>query len=147
LRDQTAALDWADVHVDAARIRIRESVAKSNTGRRYVPMQPNLAEWLAPYVKPRGPVCVVTNLTNAFARLADKAGVEWKKNALRNSFISYRCAILKNTSAVAAEAGNSVREIDDSYRQEIPEEEARRWFGIVPTRADVLPLFAHAGLS
>ena len=151
LRDDTAALDWKRVHFAEVRgagtslgmIHVDELVAKSNTGRRYVPMQPSLAAWLEPYVKPRGPVCVVSNLTNALGRIATKSGVAWKQNGLRNSFISYRCAVLQNVAQVAAEAGNSVGEIHKSYRKEITPEEGQRWFDIWPTKADVLPLFAY----
>lgn len=141
LQDAGEVLDWRDVYLDTARIRIRDGVAKSNTGRRYVPMQPNLVAWLKPYVKPRGPVCVVHNLTNALARIARKSGIRWKQNALRNSFISYRCAVTENIAKVAGEAGNSVREIDDSYRQETPREIALSWWQIWPTREEELPLF------
>lgn len=169
LRDATAALDWRDVHFSPSpagageggrrpgegcggnsegigTIHIRETVAKSNTGRRYVPMQANLAAWLETHARPRGAVCPVENLTNALARIAAKAGVTWKRNALRNSFISYRCAVLQDVAKVALEAGNSVSEIHRSYRKEITVEEAARWWQIWPTKADVLPLFAHAKL-
>lgn len=147
LRDDDAWLDWADVHLKTSKIHIREHVAKSNTGRRYVPMPANLVAWLEPYAKLRGPVSPAKYLGNALVKIAAKAGIEWKRNALRNSFISYRCAITKNVAQVASEAGNSPGEIHKSYRQEIPEEEAQRWFEIVPTKSDVLPLFAHARLS
>lgn len=158
-------LDWQDVHlprrlneaeeaagknwpqdVPLGKIRIRLTVAKSKTGQRYVDMPPHLAAWLEPYAKPRGPVCVVENLTNAFARIAKKAGVKWKANALRNTYISVWCAITENTAKVAKQAGNSVREIEDSYFQEMTREEAQRYLEIYPTRPDILPLFAHAKL-
>ena len=39
--------------------------------------------------------------------VARKAGVKWKQNALRHSFISYRMAMVKDANQVALEAGNS----------------------------------------
>lgn len=147
LRDAENALDWKHVHFHTAKIHVTEDLAKSNTGRRYVPIQANLLAWLEPYLKPRGPVCEVENLTNAFARIAAKAKITWKKNALRNSFISYRCAATQNIPQVASEAGNSVGEIQKSYRRELTQEEGHAWFAVVPTRADVLPLFAFGKLS
>lgn len=147
LRDDDGALDWKDVHLKSGKIHISEALAKSNTGRRYVPMQPNLVAWLEHYAKPRGPVCAVDNLTNALARIAKKAKVKWKRNALRNSFISYRCAVTHDVARVAEEAGNSVQEIQDSYRRELTEEEGKAWFEIWPTKADVLPLFAYGKVS
>jgi integrase len=146
LQDAGEILDWKDVHFKTAKIHISESVAKSNTGRRYVPMQPNLVAWIQTYAKLRGPVCEVGNLTNALRRIAARAKVPFKRNGLRNSFISYRCAATQNVPQVASEAGNSVGEIHKSYRRELTQEEGLRWFEIMPTRADELPLFAHAGL-
>lgn len=145
LMDAENALDWKDVHFKTAQIHISESLAKNNTGRRYIPMQPNLAAWLEPYARPRGPVCTVSNLTNALARIAEKAKIPWKQNALRNSFISYRCAVTQNVAQVAGEAGNSVNEIHKSYRKELTAEEGQAWFAVMPTRADALPLFAWTG--
>lgn len=145
LRDATGALDWRDVHLSSSQIHISESLAKSNTGRRYAPIQPNLAAWLRPYVKPRGPVCGISNLTNAFQRLAKRADLKWKQNALRNSFVSYRCAVTQNVAQVASEAGNSVAEIHRSYRKELTDLEGAGWFAIWPTRAESLPLFEWSG--
>lgn len=144
LQDAGEILDWKDVHIKTAKIHISESVAKSNTGRRWIPMQPNLVAWIQAYAKLRGPVCEVGNLTNALKRIAEKAEVPFKRNGLRNSFISYRCAATQNVDQVANEAGNSVGEIHKSYRRELTQEEGLRWFTIMPTRADELPLFAHA---
>ena len=47
---------------------------------------------------------------------AKEAGVEWKHNALRHSFISYRVADIKNVDEVALEAGNSPDIIFQHYR-------------------------------
>jgi integrase len=147
LQDAGEILDWKDVHFRTGKIHISETVAKSNTGRRYVPMQPNLVAWIQAYAKLRGPVCEVDNLTNALRRIAKRAEVPFKRNGLRNSFISYRCAATQNVPQVATEAGNSVGEIHKSYRRELTQEDGLRWFTIMPTRADELPLFAHAKLS
>lgn len=125
-------LNWEDVHFETGLIHVDEQVAKSNTGRRYVPMQPSLVAWLKLRAKARGPICQVANLTNALRRIAAKAGVPFKQNGLRNSFISYRCAIVKNVAAVAGEAGNSEGEIQGSYRKEIPEAVALKYFNILP---------------
>ncbi|HLX71325.1 MAG TPA: hypothetical protein VKV04_16995 [Verrucomicrobiae bacterium] len=143
LQDAGENLDWKHVYFKTCKIHVNELVAKSNTGRRWIPMQPCLVEWLKPYAKPQDPICVVSNLTNALARIARKAGVKYKQNALRNSFISYRAAATQNIPQVAIEAGNSVSEIEKSYRRELTQEEGLAWFNIFPTRADVLPLFAN----
>jgi len=139
-------LDWKNFHFERNLIHVTEAVAKSNTGRRYVPIHPNLRAWLEPYMKPAGQICTVTNLTNAMLRIADKAKVRWKKNGLRNSYISYRAAITHDLAKVSREAGNSVQEVGASYLKELTEQDGQEWFSIMPTKADVLPLFAHAKL-
>jgi hypothetical protein len=58
--------------------------------------------------------------------------VEWKKNALRHSFISYRVAETQNVAQVALEAGNSPQIIFQHYREVVRLKEAKRWFGIEP---------------
>jgi hypothetical protein len=45
---------------------------------------------------------------------------------------------------VATEVGISVSEIRKSYWRELTQEKGLRWFTIMPTWADELPLFAHA---
>jgi len=52
------------------------------------------------------------------------ASMEWKHNALRHSFISYRVAKVENVNEVAVEAGNSPDMILKHYRQLVAEKEA-----------------------
>ena len=63
---------------------------------------------------------------------AKAAGVEWKHNALRHSFISYRVADIKNVDQVALEAGNSPAIIFQHYRELVAEVTAKEWFGVTP---------------
>ena len=65
-------------------------------------------------------------------RAASGAGLPWKANALRHSFISYRLARTKDIAAVALEAGNSPKMIFAHYRELCTEVEAADWFGILP---------------
>ena len=64
--------------------------------------------------------------------LAAKLGIEWPRNVLRHSFISYRLPIVKSADAVALEAGNSPAIIFKHYRELATEEEANEWFSISP---------------
>ena len=59
---------------------------------------------------------------------------EWRKNALRHSFISYRLAETQNAHQVAIEAGNSENIIFKNYRELVTEEEANAWFLIFPEK-------------
>ena len=58
--------------------------------------------------------------------------VAWKHNALRHSFISYRCAAVQNVAQVAMEAGNSPGMIFSHYRELVTADEAGTWFAIAP---------------
>lgn len=57
---------------------------------------------------------------------------EWKKNALRHSYISYRLAEIHDVAKVALEAGNSSQIIFQHYRELVREKDAKAWFGILP---------------
>jgi integrase len=60
---------------------------------------------------------------------------EWKHNALRHSFCSYRLAEVKSAAQVALEAGNSPQMIFQHYRELVTEKSAKAWFGITPETA------------
>lgn len=120
---------WEDINDNY----IRVTVAKGNTPqRRLVPISDNLKAWLATCRKESGPVCELNNLTTAIQRLADRAGVAWKHNALRHSYISYRVAEIGDIPRVALEAGNSPTMINAHYRELVTPEDAATWFGIRP---------------
>lgn len=136
-------LDWRDIDLDAGTIYIRKGVAK--TGRdRLVPIPANLSAWLGRYRQPNGPVCELSNTGSAINRAKKKAGIPAGKNETRNtlrkSFISYRLAQVKNAGQVAEEAGTSVAKIRSNYKRPAPESEAKRWFDIWPTSADIVQL-------
>ncbi len=71
-------------------------------------------------------------MTNEVLWVAKKAGVDWKRNGLRHSFISYRMALVKNENTMALEAGNSPQMIFSHYRELVTESEAEEWFSIFP---------------
>lgn len=130
-------LDWS--RISETHIEITAGGAKTRS-RRIVPIQPNLAKWLADYRQKSGPVVSFANVSKQLLFLAADAGVEWKHNALRHSFISYRLAKTNDENLVAVEAGNSPTMIQHHYRQirdhtgrVITAALADVWFGIEPT--------------
>jgi hypothetical protein len=64
--------------------------------------------------------------------LARALKIEWPRNVLRHSFISYRIAIVKSADQVALEAGNSPSIIFKDYRELTTEDVANQWFTILP---------------
>ena len=58
--------------------------------------------------------------------------IDWPRKVLRDSFISYRIAIVQSADQVALEAGNSPSIIFKHYRELATEDLADQWFGILP---------------
>ncbi|MBI3415069.1 MAG: site-specific integrase [Verrucomicrobia bacterium] len=136
-------LDWSEVQVDDGFIEVKASKAKT-ASRRLVPIHDNLRSWLLPHQKPHGPVCPYTSMSKQLLRLAASVDevwqgeaapgkFEWKHNALRHSFISYRVAETQNVAQVALEAGNSPRVVFSNYRELVRPADAKNWFSIEPT--------------
>lgn len=138
-------LDWSKVNLETGYITVDASIAKTNS-RRLVPITANLKEWLTSHAKQRGPVVDLENVPNALQRLIASTRpvdphnpekllapqVEWKHNALRHSFCSYRLADVKSAAQVALEAGNSPQMIFEHYRELVTEKDAKNWFAITP---------------
>jgi len=122
-------LDWAQVGKEWIEVNPKRTRTSS---RRLVPINPTLAAWLKHHRQPSGPVCPYNQIKGAFSRLAARAKVPWKRNALRHSFISYRVAIVKNVSDVALDCGNSAAMIFQHYRERVTPAAARQWFALRP---------------
>jgi len=135
---------WEDINLERGFIRV--TAAKGNTAqKRLVPISTNLKQWLAVHRRESGPVCEIVRTADAIHRLAERAKVEWKHNALRHSFISYRVAETQNIAQVSLEAGNSPKMINKHYRELVTPDEAKVWFSISPaTRTNVVPMVATA---
>jgi integrase len=142
--EEIMRLDWQDVERRPKFIEVAAHKAKTAT-RRIVPLSDNLANWLAiaprngERVWPHSKPYFFEELRNA----ADNAGVKWKQNALRHSFISYRLAEIQDVNRVALEAGNSPQMIFRHYRELATPEQARTWFAIAPEATpNVVPISA-----
>ena len=134
-------LDWAHVDFEQGHVEVPAKAAKVKGRRRLVPMTDNLRAWLAPVAKEKGKLTPPpTSLQQMFRKVTRKADVSWKKNALRHSFISYRCAVTKNVAQVAYEAGNSPAIIHTHYLNCRPEREALAWFAVVPPHSPKEPV-------
>ena len=123
---------WEDINLERGFIRV--TGAKLNTTqKRLVPIGENLRAWLMSFRQDKGLVCVINRRTpDAIAQLATRAGVPWKHNALRHSFISYRCAETQDIAKTSFEAGNSPKMIHRHYRELVTPAQAQEWFAITP---------------
>lgn len=124
-------LDWSQVNFKRKHIEVKAKNAKTRS-RRLVPLAPVLEEWLRPFVKTSGRVCIRENMGDALLKLARKAKMDWRHNALRHSYISYRVAETQNVDQVALEAGNSPAKIFSNYRELVDPDAAKAWFNLYP---------------
>lgn len=133
-------LDWKHVKLTRGYIEIPSALSKTGI-RRLTPIPDNLRAWLTPHAQPSGPVCAYKNLSNQYEKLASKVRVEWKRNALRHSFVSYRVADMDNIPQVAMESGHTVRELQTDYLRVVDKEAAKTWFALMPTAPiNVVPM-------
>jgi integrase len=130
---EISRLDWSEIDLEDGFIEVK--AIKSKTGeRRLVPIHDNLKKWLLPYCQP-GKVVPYANTNKQIAKIARQAGVKWKHNALRHSFISYRVAECADVPRVADEAGNSPQMIRQHYLRRVKPALAAQWFNLSPEKA------------
>ena len=124
-------LDWQHIRFERGFIECEASMTKTRQ-RRLVPISDNLRAWLQPLAPASGKIVLHASIAEAAMSMARKAGVKWKKNALRHSYISYRLALVPDTARVALECGNSPNVIFKHYRELVAPEQAQEWFDILP---------------
>ncbi|PAW79096.1 MAG: hypothetical protein B9S32_03835 [Verrucomicrobia bacterium Tous-C9LFEB] len=133
--EELMRINWADIKFDQDVILLVQRITKTKQ-RRIVPLLPNLKLWLEPYRAETGLIAQrwasAESLTKSWSRRAKQVGVVYKKNGMRNSYISYRLASIKNVAQVALEAGNSPRVIQKEYLELVTEAEAQKWFAVSP---------------
>jgi len=139
-------LDWKEIDLKGGFIHVAAGKAKTRS-RRLVPLLPNLTAWLSRCAGRRGLVWKgnARDLLDARAATVKAAGVAWKDNGLRHSFISYRLADIQDAAQVALEAGNSPAMVFRHYREIVRPEAARQWFAVAPEQpANVVTLKTEA---
>lgn len=126
-------LDWSHVDMERGEIVITRGVAKTGVAR-VIPMPDNLRAWLAPFAQRAGRVCPFGDVHKVCRRVAERAGLTWRRNALRNSAINYQTAITGDLARVTLEAGNSPAMARQNYLEQRARitEDARKWFAIYP---------------
>jgi integrase len=160
-------LDWQDIDLKARHIIVAASKSKT-AARRIVPLHDNMAAWLAPYLDKQGKlwcgssdmfyraqegVAAATEVNGDEAKgIKAQKPVEWKSNALRHSYASYRFAQTMDAGRVAGELGNSAAVVHRHYRELVKPQQAETWFNVRPeTPVNVVSLarpkakVAHAG--
>jgi hypothetical protein len=124
-------LAWEDFRWKEKFIYVRMEVSKLQVPRN-VPIPDRLLKMLQT-LKGKGQVYPYTRLDSAYARIARRAGITWKHNALRHSAITYDMLLSSSPTEVANRAGNSVAIIESSYRNRgATKDQAIAWFKLSP---------------
>jgi integrase len=126
-------LEWSEINFEKGHIDVKARKAKTAT-RRLVPIQPNLAKWLAPHRGQNGSLFQSRRTVDSAIKFAKRAGIPWTANVLRHSYAAYRLSMLPDAGRVALEMGNSPAKLFTSYRELDRENHAPEWFAIEPLR-------------
>jgi integrase len=125
-------LDWSEVLWDRSLIEVKGYKSKTRA-RRLVPLLDNLRAWIEPFSCESGPVLLHNNPAAALGKVAARAGVKWKKNALRHSFCSYRLSATNDGAKTALESGHAQNILFRYYHALVSAETARNWFNLYPS--------------
>ena len=136
-RQEVLRLSWNDVDLNEGHIQVGSDKAKT-ASRRLVPIQPNLRDWLSPHIRSGRAICRSTHVPSDAIEYAESLGIKWFSNMLRDSYASYRLAIVKNAPQVALEMGNSPEKVFRNYRELVTEARAHLWWSIAPSNAKAI---------
>lgn len=112
--EEIVRLWWVMVAEAEQCLKVPDAVGKICARR--VPLLPNLQARLAAYgvESKHGRVSVnwpsANSLTRVWRRITEKAGVPYRRNAFRNSYITYRLVLTEDIAKVAEECGTPARE-------------------------------------
>ncbi len=132
--EEIVRLWWVMIDEKDKCIRVPDAVGKIDA--RLVLILPNLSRHLANFPAEMKHDRVATNwgtansLWKAWEREITNAGVPYRRNAFRNSYISYRLAILQDIRRVAEETGTSPEMIRRNYLVPISRTVAEEWFAL-----------------
>ncbi len=150
-------LDWSAIHLRPSKahpfghIVVAGNIAKQHrtASRRVIPIQENLAAWLADTKDKTGKVSTycseemisqaITNVINAVNRERKKHGLPLlsrPKNGCRHSYGSYRLPVINSVDLLSIEMNNSPDEITNSYHELIDPDRLPEYWGIRPDHGD-----------
>lgn len=133
--EEVRRLEWSDIIWHNKQIDVKAT--KSKTGRyRFVPMEQNLVEWLAPYRNAIGKICQGSKsfIEKRITAAGKAAGIAtWPKDGLRHSYGSHYLARSKNADETAHNMGHQTTDmLFAHYNNRRSPEEACTYFEIRP---------------
>ncbi|NBV25466.1 MAG: hypothetical protein EBS05_26590 [Proteobacteria bacterium] len=131
--DELKRLDWSNVNLTDATVRIDEHVSKIRR-RRWVNLQPVCVEWLRLHLEPRGPVglCSITERRHRRKLRGVMGWKNWPQDVLRHTAASYSLAVVKDAGKVAMQLGNSPGILLKHYHNLVTDADAERFWKLTP---------------
>ena len=125
-------LRWGAFDLDHGQLHLSAKVVGKTHRERWVPIPAVLIPWLREQRDDATSdrVCLTT-ARESLSITARDLGMEWPKDVLRHSAITYRLQVTGNIEQVAEEAGNSPTVIRKNYRRPIPPKWGELWFGLL----------------
>ena len=131
-------MSWQQVDLKRKFITVPENISKTGEERK-IPIQPNLAAWLAPHAQDTGfilPREHCQRMDDLLKSAKEAAGLwPWSprfQNALRKSFCSYHYEMFGSADRTAEYAGHDIRTLIKTYRHAVAHEEAEKFWAICP---------------
>jgi len=125
---------WTDIDLAHKAIRLTPKITKTSS-RRIALIPDNAVAWLN-HIKDKAgfvvPQQIIPNFNRYTGNLSKEAGVEWKNNALRHSYVTYAMAQERDAWKVSEQVGNSPRVLQAHYKGLVLASDAVEWFNITP---------------
>lgn len=131
---EVTRIRWSDIDLPHGAVRLTAKITKTSA-RRIALIPENGVTWLNHIKHKEGfvvPQQLIPNINRYIGHVADEAGVAWKNNALRHSYVTYAMAQERDAWKVAEQVGNSPRVLQAHYKGLVLLPDAVEWFGITP---------------
>jgi integrase len=135
---EAKSLSWQQVDLKRNLIIVPENISKTGQERK-IPIQPNLAAWLAPQVRANGFILPREHChrVDDLLKLTKVAAGLWPwsprfQNSLRKSFCSYHYEMFGSADRTAQFAGHGLRLLVKTYLHAVNHEEAEKFWAIFP---------------
>ena len=133
--DELKRLQLQDVELSESHIRIVAENSKTRT-RRFIEVEPNLAEWLLPLRKAEGSVVPSRNFRMRFEAVRKAAELldGWQSDILRHSYCSHWLAAFEDLNRLRANVGHrSPDMLFRHYHKSVKPADAKRFWQIKPS--------------
>ena len=140
-RSEVLRMNWSFVHLDKKYIRLPKTITKTRQGR-HIPIEPNLALWLAPHARTEGPIVPFSKdvLRTRERRLQSKHHVPCIKHGPRHCYGTFWLAMHGNIDRLMLSMGHTDFETtQEHYAKAATQKEAMAFWNIHPAKEAETP--------